>query len=304
LLRYQSAAYNVEEASTGKFKASCKTGFLALPGTEAAINHNFLTVSNNFLHLPLFLADSGYENPGDSANTPAHLAFNHEGDLSTWFATHPVHAAAAFGFFATQRADQQGCFTKAPLNMYALQGTEQDEKRVLLCDVGGGAGHQCLAFRTQRPELEGLLAVTDLPIMIEQQDQAALRAQGIISLADDFFSAEDYPAAVRSAKMYYLRNILHDWNDEQSVKILRRIRKVAAKDSVLLVDEIIIPDAGASIAACNMDLSMMTISSAERSASQWRFLLSEAGFEVEKMWCYDEDRGDHLITATCSSERC
>jgi demethylsterigmatocystin 6-O-methyltransferase len=302
-LRYQSAAYNIEEASPGRFRASRKTAFLALAGTEAAINHNFLTVSNNFLHLPQFLADSGYVNPRDSDNTPAHLAFNHEGDLSTWFATHPVHAAAAFGFFATQRADQQGCFTNAPLDVYALQATDQDKKRVLLCDVGGGAGHQCLALRTQRPELEGLLAVTDLPIMIEQQDQAALSAQGIISLADDFFSAEDYPAAVQDAKMYYLRNILHDWNDEQSIKILRRIRRAAAEDSVLLVDEIIIPDTGASVAACNMDLSMMTISSAERSASQWKLLLSEAGFDVKMMWCYDEDRGDHLVVAVCSPEQ-
>jgi hypothetical protein len=48
LLRYQSAVYNIEEASTGKFRASRKTASLALPGTEAAINHNFLTVSNNF----------------------------------------------------------------------------------------------------------------------------------------------------------------------------------------------------------------------------------------------------------------
>jgi demethylsterigmatocystin 6-O-methyltransferase len=244
-------------------------------------------VSNNFLHLPEFLANSKYVNPATSENTPAHLAFNHRGDLSTWFATHPAHAGAAFGFFATQRADQQGCFTHAPLAEYALQQSDQDKERVLLCDVGGGAGHQCLAFRAQRPELKGLLAVTELPIMIDQQDQEALRSEDIFSLADDFFQAGDYPTVVQGAKMYYLRNILHDWNDEQSVKILRRIRRAAAEDSVLLVDEIMIPDVGASIAACNMDLSMMTISSAERSASQWRALLAEGGFGVEKTWCYD-----------------
>ena len=63
LLRYQSAVYNIEETSTGGFKATHKTSFLAIPGTEAAINHNFLTVSNNWLHLPEFLADSGHVNP-------------------------------------------------------------------------------------------------------------------------------------------------------------------------------------------------------------------------------------------------
>ena len=66
--------------------------------------------------------------------------------------------------------------------------------------------------------------------MIEQQDQAALLAQNVLPIADDFFQASDSPAAVREVKMYYLRNILHDWNDEQSVKILRRIRRAAAAE--------------------------------------------------------------------------
>jgi len=124
----------------------------------------------------------------------------------------------------------EGCFTHVPLAKNALQKPDLEKKRVLLCDVGGGAGHQCLAFRAQRPELEGQLAVTGLPIMIEQQDQAALLAQNVLPIADDFFQASDSPAAVREVKMYYLRNILHDWNDEQSVKILRRIRRAAAAE--------------------------------------------------------------------------
>jgi len=66
---------------------------------------------------------------------------------------------------------------------------------------------------------------------------------------------------------------------------------------VLLLDEIITPDVGASIASCNYDLSMMTIGAAERSESQWKASLAEGGFEVEKTWYYDRDRGDFLIIA-------
>lgn len=249
------------------------------------------------MHLPKFLADTGYKDPVDPKHTPAHLAFNHEGDLSTWFATHPTHAAAAFRYFSTQRADQRGCFIDSPLGTYALSSHDQEAGRILMCDIGGGAGHQCLALRSQRPELRGRLVVTDLDVMIQQQDRALLEKNQITSVADDFFSLDSCPNALQHAKTYYLRNVLHDWDDNKSIQILSRVRKAMATDSVLVLDELVLPEWKASMTACNFDLSMMTISSWERSSGQWQDLLERAGFEIEQTWCYDEDRCDCLIFA-------
>lgn len=170
-----------------------------------------------------------------------------------------------------------------------------------MCDVGGGAGHQCLALRSQRPELQGRLAVTDLEVMILQQDKALLEESQVISVEDDFFSDEPYPDLVHGAKIYYLRNVLHDWDDDKSIQILTRIRSAMENDSVLILDELVLSDWQASLTACNFDLSMMTISSWERTLQQWSDLFGSAGFTIEQTWSYDKDRGDCLIFARATS---
>jgi hypothetical protein len=59
-------------------------------------------------------------------------------------------------------------------------------------------------------------------------------------------------------------------------------------DSVMLLDEMILPEEGVNAYAACMDLSMMAaFAGMERSESQWREILSSVGLKLIKIYVYN-----------------
>ena len=56
-------------------------------------------------------------------------------------------------------------------------------------------------------------------------------------VAHDFFA----PQPQTDASIFFLKNVLHDWSDKYSLKILKQLRDAAAPDTKLVVLEMIIP---------------------------------------------------------------
>lgn len=150
-----------------------------------------------------------------------------------------------------------------------------------VADIGGGSGELLAHLCDTYPRLHGML--------LEQPDViAAARVNlGARNLADrctffpgDFTVSSDLPPA---ADVYVLARILHDWDDQTCLSILRAIRETAADDSTLLVIERPLPDdpADPSVAAM-WDINMLVnnVGGRERSSEQYRALLGEAGFLV------------------------
>ena len=68
--------------------------------------------------------------------------------------------------------------------------------------------------------------------------------------------------------------------------------------SVLLIDELIVPDTGASIMATQSDITMMTVFGArERTKSEWLKLLDEAGLRIVETYEYDSEMGHGVVEA-------
>ncbi|KAL5374171.1 hypothetical protein PMIN02_012307 [Paraphaeosphaeria minitans] len=65
------------------------------------------------------------------------------------------------------------------------------------------------------------------------------------------------PQPIRGAKAYYMRMILHDYPNEQCRRILQNTISAMTEDSVLLVDEIVLPEVGAAWRATQMDMTML-----------------------------------------------
>ena len=88
--------------------------------------------------------------------------------------------------------------------------------------------------------------------------------------------------------MYLLRQILHDWPDEQALAILRVCRRAMAATAGLLVVELLLP---AEVQAgpvdrmkYELDLQMFVLyGGRERTESELRRLLDMAGFAVERV---------------------
>ena len=91
---------------------------------------------------------------------------------------------------------------------------------------------------------------------------------------------------ITGAKCYYLRNVLHDWPDAECHTILTKtIAAMTPGYSTLLINEMVVPDKGASLVAAQRDIVMMSLLAAmERTEQMWMQMLSKAGLTVRRIW--------------------
>ena len=89
------------------------------------------------------------------------------------------------------------------------------------------------------------------------------------------------------AKYYYLRYILHDWPDEKCREILRNIIPAMGPDSVILIDEMVLPNKNVHWQATLVDLTMMAcLASVERTLAHWERLLDSVGLRIVQLYTY------------------
>jgi len=148
-----------------------------------------------------------------------------------------------------------------------------------IVDVGGGHGSLLTAILKANPLLKGVLF--DLPHVvnsIDQMDEEISERCEIIG--GDFF--EQVPAG---GDAYLLKQIIHDWGDETSIKILKNCHQAMNENGrVLVIDAIIEPGNTPSVTTL-FDLHMLVTAPGgmERTESEFRSLFKEAGFEVSRI---------------------
>jgi demethylsterigmatocystin 6-O-methyltransferase len=79
---------------------------------------------------------------------------------------------------------------------------------------------------------------------------------------------------------------MHDWPDNEAAKILRNTAAAMNADSRILIDDTVLPDAGANWQATTADLLMMAFGGKERNEAQWTSLAKDAGLRVECIHTY------------------
>jgi hypothetical protein len=162
-----------------------------------------------------------------------------------------------------------------------------------LVDVGGGHGSFIAAVLEACPHVSGILF--DTPLAVEgarRQLAAAGLADRCAAVAGDFFKV--LPAG-RDA--YLLKNILHDWDDERALHILRNCRQAMPVHGKLLVIELLMPErAEASPDAVWSDLIMLVHTGGrERTEAKYRALLASAGFHLSRIIPIQSSGGLNLI---------
>lgn len=96
-----------------------------------------------------------------------------------------------------------------------------------------------------------------------------------------------------------MHEIIHDWSDEQATKILKGTARAMKNDySVLLIQDMVLPDTGATLRGSTQDVLMMMFPAGiERTKTQWQKLLIAAGLELRKVWT-DEKAAEPVLEAT------
>nr|XP_043617289.1 (R,S)-reticuline 7-O-methyltransferase-like [Erigeron canadensis] len=141
-----------------------------------------------------------------------------------------------------------------------------------MVDVGGGTGVAISEIVKAYPHLTGINF--DLPHVIS----TAPTYEGVTHVTGDMFKA------IPPAETIFMKWILHDWGDNDCIKILKNCRKVLASETgKLIIVEIVQMPAGDDIfddTRLTYDLVMFShfSSGRERSESEWTKLLVEGGF--------------------------
>jgi demethylsterigmatocystin 6-O-methyltransferase len=236
---------------------------------------------------PAFLKQTGYKNITDSSKTPFQNAFNTQLKAFDYITRYPeMFDALQVVMTSLESSNWTAGFELFQQEVQAFVASTSE--RQFLVDVGGGHGHQCAQLLQKYPNLHGRLTLEDLPEAVNK----ASRTEGISYLAQDFFK----PQSIRGAKFYYMRRIMHDWPEEECVKILKQLVDVFADDSRILLDEIVLPDTGANWQSTMADLSMMVVfAGAERTSRNWHQLVENAGLKIVQIHTFDVKRSHSII---------
>lgn len=234
--------------------------------------------------MPDYFAANGYKNPSDARDGPFNLAYNCKGETYFDYLGKPENKRMATAFndtMALQKTGEKESFVKSYPVAERLRIDDPD--RVLFVDVGGGVGHQLLKFRHRAAGLPGKFALEDLPGVLAQ---ATNLPDDVVKIGHDFFQPQS--SAVRNAKAFYLRMILHDWPHMQATTILKHIVNFMAEDSVVLIHELILPETGVGHLEAKIDWHLMNLGALERTEEQWKALVGSVGLEIKGIWQEEE----------------
>jgi hypothetical protein len=149
-----------------------------------------------------------------------------------------------------------------------------------IVDVGGGFGTLLAAVLRRHPAARGI--VFDQPHVVDVAGEQ-LAAAGVVerctAVGGDFFVG--VPAG---GDAYILAQILHDWDDERSVALLRQCRRVMPAHGKLLVIEIVLPPGEEPFFGKWLDLHMLVMLGArERTATEYDALFRATGFALARV---------------------
>lgn len=225
--------------------------------------------------LPEYFAEKGYEDPKDAFDGPWQFARQTDKHFFDWLSERSRVQNAFNVLMGISRMSRgQDWF-----EFYPVEKLRGNGSRPLLVDIGGGLGHDLVSFKA-KTKLSGKLILEDLPAVIEEAKDLP---KDIEKVGHDFFQRQ--PDSVRGARAYYLRTVLHDWPDKQAGEILMNIREVMSTDSILLINENVLPASNVPLYNAQMDIAMMAcFSSLDRTEKQFESLLDSAGFRLLQTW--------------------
>ena len=151
-------------------------------------------------------------------------------------------------------------------------------------DVGGGSGALLIGILKAFPKLQGI--VFDQPHVAERAKQE-IDANGLAgrcrAVGGDFFA--EVPSA---ADAYLMKHVIHDWDDERAIAILRNCRRAMGANGKLLLVEGVYPERidtslesrGATANDVNM---LVNTGGRQRSEAEFHALFRAAGFELTRI---------------------
>ncbi len=198
---------------------------------------------------------------------------------------HKVHGVSVFEYLEKHPADLE-IFGESMTSLSAAENPtiaaayKFSAVRTLV-DVGGGVGSLLATILKVNPKLKGVL-FDQASVIARAQKAQHLTAKGIAKRctleSGSFF--EGVPAGHDA---YVMKYILHDWNDEQCVKILENCRAAMNKKGRVLVVDNVIPPGNDPNWGKLLDMQMLVIGGRERTKKEFATIFAQAGLKMTRV---------------------
>jgi O-methyltransferase/methyltransferase family protein len=161
-----------------------------------------------------------------------------------------------------------------------------------LVDVGGGHGKNIAEILTRHSQMRGVLF--DMPHAFDG-GKKTIADTGLTERCE-VVSGDFFQSVPEGADAYLLSRVIHDWNDERAVAILKVVRKAIAPDGKLILLEVMIRGGDRPLYPVLSDLNMMLrTGGCERTESEYRALYQAAGFKLIKTVATTSPTGTTVI---------
>ncbi len=200
------------------------------------------------------------------------IAFDHAFGMPIWkfFEQHPENAKT----FNEAMTGTTNVVNDAVLSSYDFSLFRK------IVDIGGGHGSFIASILKANSQMKGILF--DAPPVIAGA-LSRIEDEGIADrcevVAGDFF--QSVPA---DCDAYILKWIIHDWDDERSITILKNCRRAMTEKGKLLLVEAVVPNGSEPHFSKFIDLNMLVMTGGrERTEAEYRTLLEASGFRLTRI---------------------
>ncbi|KAI1208147.1 putative O-methyltransferase [Annulohypoxylon truncatum] len=282
-LKHLAATNVVAETGDDKYIATRLSNAFTEPRFRDGIIYTYDVAGPSFRGLPEYLKKIKYALPTMLTDGPFQAAHKTELPFFAWLDQNPPYLEAFNSYMAAYRAGKPSWVDPGfyPISERLIEGFDAGSgDGVILVDVGGGLGHDLQELKEKHPSLPGKLILQDRSEVISTVSAGAFQAT-----AHDFFT----PQPVKDARAYYLHSVLHDWGDDDCVKILEQLKPALKPGySRLLINEIIVPDRNPTWPVTSMDQLVFVLGAmGERTEKHWESILKRAGFKISRIYNYE-----------------
>jgi hypothetical protein len=150
-----------------------------------------------------------------------------------------------------------------------------------IIDIGGGAGAMLKFFLEENPHMKG--TVFDLEVL-RHFTENYIRSQHVKNRMS-FVSGDFFEFIPKNYDVHLMKNILHDWGDDQAKLILQRSREAINPKGILIIIEMLTSDEDAYNKLAKLDDFKMVglLGGKARSVHEYHTLLLASGYRISKI---------------------
>jgi hypothetical protein len=199
------------------------------------------------------------------------------------------HAQEGLFAYLGQHPEQAAIFDNAMSAISALTGPAVAQgydfaKVERIVDVGGGHGTVLATILKAHRHMHGTLL--DMPSVVEGAPTLLAR-EGVADRCE-VVGGDMLESVPSGADLYLLSHVIHNWEDAPATRILQSCRRAMTAEARLLIVDRALPERAEPDPAIAddmmIDLNMMTVfASRERTAGEFKALLSTAGLRLERV---------------------